>query len=61
MLGHASAARTLDTYAELVDGDLEAVATALDQRAMQSDVARLLRRTDERDLGATPETEETPG
>ncbi len=30
MLGHASAAMTLDTYADLFDDDLEAVATALD-------------------------------
>ena len=31
MLGHASAAMTLDLYADLFDDDLEAVATALDQ------------------------------
>ncbi len=31
MLGHASAAMTLDVYADLFDDDLEAVATALDQ------------------------------
>ena len=30
MLGHASAAMTLDTYSDLFDGDLEAVAVALD-------------------------------
>jgi integrase len=30
MLGHASAAMTLDTYADLFDDDLEAVAVALD-------------------------------
>jgi integrase len=30
MLGHASAAMTLDLYADLFDDDLEAVATALD-------------------------------
>ena len=30
MLGHASAAMTLDTYADLFDGDLDAVSTALD-------------------------------
>ncbi len=29
MLGHASAAMTLDTYAELFDDDLDDVATAL--------------------------------
>ncbi len=31
MLGHASAAMTLDTYADLFDDDLNAVADALDQ------------------------------
>jgi integrase len=31
MLGHASAAMTLDTYADLFDDDLDAVAIALDQ------------------------------
>jgi hypothetical protein len=29
MLGHASAAMTLDVYADLFDDDLEAVSTAL--------------------------------
>jgi integrase len=31
MLGHASAAMTLDTYADLFDDDLDAVAAALDR------------------------------
>jgi hypothetical protein len=30
MLGHASAAMTLDTYADLFDDDLDAVADALE-------------------------------
>ena len=30
-LGHATAAMTLDTYAELFDGDLDEVADALDE------------------------------
>ena len=42
MLGHASAAVTLDVYADLFDDDLDSVATALDQAAMRSDVANLL-------------------
>lgn len=42
MLGHASAAMTLDTYTDLFDDDLEAVATALDHRAMRTSVAKLL-------------------
>lgn len=44
MLGHASSAMTLDTYADLFDDDLTAVADALDHRAMQTDVAILLPR-----------------
>lgn len=31
MLGHASAAMTLDTYADLFDDDLDAVAVGLDE------------------------------
>ena len=31
MLGHASAAMTLDTYTDLFDDDLDAVSAALDQ------------------------------
>ncbi|WP_460784846.1 tyrosine-type recombinase/integrase [Microbacterium tumbae] len=42
MLGHASAAVTLDVYADLFDDDLDGVATALDQAAMRPDVANLL-------------------
>lgn len=41
MLGHASAAATL-VYADLLDDDLDDVATALDHAALQSDVANLL-------------------
>jgi integrase len=36
MLGHASAAMTLDTYADLFEDDLDAVATALDQAKTNS-------------------------
>jgi integrase len=36
MLGHASAAMTLDTYADLFDDDLDAVATALDAAKRES-------------------------
>lgn len=42
MLGHASAAMTLDTYADLFDDDLDAVAAALDQAKHASDVVDLL-------------------
>ena len=35
MLGHASAAVTLDVYADLFDEDLDTVAAALDKMAMR--------------------------
>jgi hypothetical protein len=38
MLGHASAALTLDIYADLFDDDLEAVATALDNARSRANV-----------------------
>lgn len=41
MLGHASAAMTLDTYADLFDSDAEAVADAHDSRVSQGDVVRM--------------------
>ncbi|GAB3122077.1 tyrosine-type recombinase/integrase [Glaciibacter psychrotolerans] len=40
MLGHASAAMTLDTYADLFDDDLDAVAMALDHAKTASNVSR---------------------
>jgi len=40
MLGHASAAMTLDTYADLFDDDLDAVAKALDQARTDSVAAK---------------------
>ncbi|HEY8319769.1 MAG TPA: tyrosine-type recombinase/integrase, partial [Amnibacterium sp.] len=61
MLGHASAAMTLDTYTDLFDDDLEAVATALDHRAMQTDVAKLLPRSAKRPPPRSPGTRKTPG
>jgi len=41
MLGHASAAMTLDIYADLFDDDLEAVATALDQARYRESVGKM--------------------
>ena len=41
MLGHASAAMTLDLYAELFDDDLEAVATALDAARARENVGKM--------------------
>jgi hypothetical protein len=40
MLGHASAAMTLDVYSDLFDDDLDAVADALDARARTTDVGK---------------------
>lgn len=42
MLGHASAAMTLDVYADLFDDDLEAVSTALDDARTAAVVAKVL-------------------
>lgn len=41
MLGHASAAMTLDVYADLFDDDLDAVATALNHSAITQGVGKL--------------------
>lgn len=41
MLGHASAAMTLDVYADLFDDDLERVATALSEARSRANVAKM--------------------
>lgn len=41
MLGHSSAAMTLDVYADLFDDDLEAVAVALDQARSRESVGKM--------------------
>ena len=41
MLGHASAAMTLDVYADLFDDDLDNVAARLDEGLTRSNVAQL--------------------
>jgi len=41
MLGHASAKVTLDTYADLFDDDLDAVAITLDSRYSREGVAKM--------------------
>lgn len=48
MLGHASAAMTLDVYADLFDDDLDAVATALDQAKRAANVVIPLSRERDR-------------
>jgi hypothetical protein len=40
MLGHTSAAMTLDTYSDLFDDDLEAVAVTLHSRYSRSSVGK---------------------
>jgi len=42
MLGHASAAMTLDVYADLFDDDLDAVAAALNHARGNSTLAKVL-------------------
>jgi integrase len=39
-LGHASAAMILDIYSDLLDDDLDAVADALNARALKTNVGR---------------------
>lgn len=41
MLGHSSAAMTLDVYADLFDGDLDSVSDALDNAVSQSSVGKM--------------------
>lgn len=41
MLGHASAAMTLDVYADMFDDDLDAVAVALNDGAAKSVVVKM--------------------
>jgi integrase len=51
MLGHASAAMTLDIYADLFDDDLEAVATALHNARAQESVGKMWARGGHGQLG----------
>lgn len=44
MLGHASAAMTLDVYADLFDDDLDGVAAALDNAKRAASVVTVLSR-----------------
>lgn len=52
MLGHASAAVTLDTYSDLFDDDLDDVADRLDQAATRASVSKPRPRPEE---GGGPE------
>ena len=44
-LGHASAAMTLDVYADLFDDDLDAVGLAMDSLLLRENVAKMLPKT----------------
>ena len=59
MLGHASAAMTLDVYSDLFDDDLDAVATALDDRARRTDVGKMWARAGESSESAISSGSET--
>jgi integrase len=61
MLGHASAAMTLDLYADLFDDDLESVAARLDVLREAARVARSLHDRPIIDLTTGAETNEAPG
>lgn len=54
MLGHSSAAMTLDVYADLFDDDLDAVAVALNGSVPFSNVFKMCS-LDENEAGAEPE------
>jgi integrase len=65
ILGHASAAVTLDVYADLFDEDLDTVGESLNRVAMQTSIADVLadrRRPSWEDLPAMPSSQvNTPG
>jgi hypothetical protein len=52
MLGHASAAVTLDVYSDLFDSDLDTVSAALDEQILRTDVAKTLPRAEMASSGA---------
>jgi hypothetical protein len=61
MLGHASAAMTLDVYADLVDDDLDSVAIRLDHAAVSTDVVRTWSSADRPGASAAPSRPKNPG
>ena len=52
ILGHASAATTLDVYSDLFDADLDTVANALDDATIKSDVGKMWAESENRGLEA---------
>ena len=61
MLGHASAAVTLDAYSDLFDDDLDAVAAALNDAALRSSVGKMWARGPEGASNTARRNEGTPG
>jgi hypothetical protein len=59
MLGHASAAMTLDVYTDLFDDDLDAVAAALDDHASAAGVGKMWARRPQ-EPGVAPGEKEKP-
>lgn len=60
MLGHASAAITLDRYADLFEDDLDAVAVALDHAALRTDVGKVWAKRSTSSADQPVETEKPP-
>lgn len=61
MLGHASAAMTLDVYADLFDDDLDGVATGLDEAATAAGVGKMWADEPPRGPDDGPDEEKKPG
>lgn len=61
MLGHASAAMTLDVYTDLFDDDLDAVAVRLNDAALAASVSNMWPRDDEGGPEGPPHQVERPG
>ena len=60
MLGHASAAMTLDVYTDLFDDDLDGVGAALDDHAAAAGVGKMWARPLEEPGDVPPEKEKPP-
>jgi integrase len=61
MLGHASAAMTLDVYTDLFDDDLDAVAVRINDAAVAASVSKIWPRNGEGGLEGPPDDAEIPG
>ena len=61
MLGHASAAMTLDVYTDLFDDDLDAVADRLNQAAVSADVVKMWANADRLEASKASSRSKSPG